>query len=133
MTEKKNSIEDIETMLDNLDPNDTPAVDAADLRAVGELASARDEIETKLRDAVIAAHNNGKTWGEIGLALGVSRQAARQRYGASASHSGLWLDKDAWGSLARSATGIRESVHGMLMTFGPPGVVEIEELAPREE
>ncbi|MGA2007216.1 MAG: sigma-70 family RNA polymerase sigma factor, partial [Solirubrobacteraceae bacterium] len=38
-----------------------------------------------LRDAVTAARNAGRSWNRIAVALGVSRQAARQRFGDKAS------------------------------------------------
>jgi hypothetical protein len=51
--------------------------------AVGQLATA----EEKLAGAVVAARRLGHSWGELGVALGVTRQAAQQRFGKSA---GLW-------------------------------------------
>jgi hypothetical protein len=35
---------------------------------------------TGLRPLVARARANGRSWGEIGIALGVSRQAARERF-----------------------------------------------------
>lgn len=67
--------------LDSLDPSETPAEDPRDLRriglALGEVAAAERELE----DAVAAARDNGRSWGDIAMALGVSKQAARERYG----------------------------------------------------
>ncbi len=37
-------------------------------------------IDGRERDAVRRAHAEGRTWGEIGRCLGMSRQAARQRF-----------------------------------------------------
>ena len=51
--------------------------------AVGQLATA----EEQLAGAVVAARRLGHSWGELGVALGVTRQAAQQRFGKSA---GLW-------------------------------------------
>jgi hypothetical protein len=42
------------------------------------------EAETRIREAVAAAHANGRSWARIGMVLGVSRQAARERYGQDA-------------------------------------------------
>lgn len=36
--------------------------------------------EAKLREAVEVARAHGRSWNEIAVALGVSRQAARQRF-----------------------------------------------------
>lgn len=75
---------DAEAWLDALDPSVTPAEDPRDLRrigvALGEVATAEGE----LADAVADARHNGRSWGEIALVLGVSKQAARQRYGEAA-------------------------------------------------
>src|SRR4051794_1019450 len=37
-------------------------------------------IDRRERDAVRRARSEGRTWGEIGRCLGISRQAARQRF-----------------------------------------------------
>src|SRR5437764_371648 len=44
--------------------------------AVGQLATA----EEQLAGAVVAARHLGHSWGELGVALGVTRQAAQQRF-----------------------------------------------------
>src|SRR5881296_2587038 len=51
--------------------------------AVGQLATA----EEQLAGVVVAARGLGHSWGELGVALGVTRQAAPQRFGRS---PGLW-------------------------------------------
>jgi hypothetical protein len=70
---------DAEAWLDQLDPDATTA-EISDLRAVtaamNKIAAAQADLET----AVIAARANGRSWGVIAIALGTSRQAARQRY-----------------------------------------------------
>lgn len=69
-----------EAWLDSLDPATTPAQDPADLRRIGlalrELADNHREVD----DAVVAARATGRSWAQIGLVLGISRQAARERY-----------------------------------------------------
>ena len=70
-----------ETWLDSLDPETTPAEDIADLQAVAAAVNDRDAAEQRVREAVDAARANGRSWGRIGIALGVSRQAAHERYG----------------------------------------------------
>lgn len=82
--ELEQAANDAEAWLDSLDPAVTPAEDPTDLRRVGlalrELADKQREVD----EAVAAARANGRNWGEIGLVLGVSRQAARERYGQAA-------------------------------------------------
>lgn len=51
-----------------------------DLQAVAEASEAVSSDEQRLRDAVHTARARGRSWNEIGVALGVSRQAARQRF-----------------------------------------------------
>lgn len=54
--------------------------DTTDLR---ELAEAVDRVRTdeaRVRELVARARAHSRSWGEIGIALGVSRQAARERF-----------------------------------------------------
>lgn len=78
---------DAEAWLDGLDPATLagPEADASDLRRIGRALSAAAEGERELAAAVAAARANGRTWGQIAVVLGVSKQAARQRYGQRAS------------------------------------------------
>ena len=52
-----------------------------DLQSLEELCRTRGEIEASIAVLVAALQSLGADWGVIGRALGVSRQAARQRYG----------------------------------------------------
>ncbi|HYR61065.1 MAG TPA: hypothetical protein VET24_00275 [Actinomycetota bacterium] len=47
--------------------------------AVGRVRAAEEE----LADSVAAARRLGHSWGELGTALGVTRQAAQQRFGSA--------------------------------------------------
>lgn len=53
----------------------------AGLQALEELCQDRRQIEESIAEQVAALSRLGADWGVIGRALGVSRQAARQRYG----------------------------------------------------
>jgi hypothetical protein len=70
-----------EAWLDSLDPATTPAEDPADLRRIGIALTHLADDERELADAVSQARRNGRSWGMIAMALGVSKQAARKRYG----------------------------------------------------
>lgn len=54
--------------------------DLADLRAIGAAVAAVASAELTLEEAVQSARERGRHWGEIGQALGISKQAARERY-----------------------------------------------------
>lgn len=50
--------------------------------ALYDAERAREASERAVREAVEACRADGWTWERIGNVLGVSRQAAQQRYGA---------------------------------------------------
>ena len=54
--------------------------DATDLRAIAETVDGVRAGEARLRELVALARANDRSWGQIGIALGVSRQAARERF-----------------------------------------------------
>lgn len=66
---------------ETLDPDVTRADDLSDLRAVATAAEATHQDEARLRGAVEAARAHGRSWNYIAVAIGVSRQATRQRFG----------------------------------------------------
>ncbi|MGH9039865.1 MAG: sigma-70 family RNA polymerase sigma factor [Acidimicrobiia bacterium] len=68
-----------EAWLDQLDP-DTTVEDVADLRAIINAVKGVAGAQADLDTAVLSARAVGRSWGVIALALGISRQAARQRY-----------------------------------------------------
>jgi len=69
-----------EDWLDTLDPAATKAGDTTDLRSIAAAADTVYAAEARLRETVEIARAHGRSWGRIGMALGVSRQAARQRF-----------------------------------------------------
>jgi len=71
-----------EEWLDRMDPAVIrDAEDPVYLRRVGQALNAVATAEIELADAVAAARASGRSWGIIGLVLGISRQAARERFG----------------------------------------------------
>ncbi len=78
--EIERAAERFEELADKLDPETARVVSTDDLREVAAAAQAVREDEDRLRDAVGVARAHGKSWNQIALALGVSRQAARQRF-----------------------------------------------------
>ncbi|UNX55671.1 hypothetical protein MF406_05340 [Georgenia sp. TF02-10] len=73
-----------EAWLDSLDPATAPAEDPADLRRLGVALRTVAEQRGELEDAVAAARAHGRSWAEIGLVLGVSSHAVRERFGGTA-------------------------------------------------
>ena len=75
---------DAEAWLDKLDPSalETPAADATDLRRIGTALAAVASAEGELAEAVRLSRAHGRSWTDIAIVLGVSREAARKRYGA---------------------------------------------------
>lgn len=69
-----------ETGLYDLDPAVTPARDASHFRAIIAANEAVASAEDELREAVRAARVAGESWTVIGAALGVTKQAAQQRF-----------------------------------------------------
>ena len=68
-----------EQLVDELDPATTPVDHTDDLRQVAALSEAVRADEARLRGAIEAARAHGRSWNQIAVALGGSRQAARQR------------------------------------------------------
>jgi hypothetical protein len=74
-----------EQWAENVDPATIRWQEAPELVAVAQAADSVRADEARLRDAVATARNAGSSWNRIAIALGVSRQAARQRFGDKAS------------------------------------------------
>ena len=69
-----------EKLADELDPATTEIDHTDDLRDIAGASKAARADEVRLREAVSVARARGRSWNHIALALGVSRQAARQRF-----------------------------------------------------
>lgn len=67
-------------LADELDPATAEVDQTDDLRAIAAVSEAVREDEARLREAVEVARANDWSWNQIAVALGVSRQAARQRF-----------------------------------------------------
>lgn len=67
--------------LDSVEPNRSDARDASRMRRIIAAREAVDAASEELAEAVAAARDAGDTWAMIGVALGITRQAAYQRFG----------------------------------------------------
>ncbi|HEX4435357.1 MAG TPA: hypothetical protein VH061_01055 [Solirubrobacteraceae bacterium] len=71
-------------LAEDFDPAGVPMDDTTDLRTLAEAVDGVRAGEAHVRELVARARVNGRSWGEIGIALGVSRQAARERFAEKA-------------------------------------------------
>lgn len=69
-----------EQRADELDPDAAKVDRTDDLRQVAAISETLRAEEAQLRETVNVARVNGRSWNQIAVALGVSRQAARQRF-----------------------------------------------------
>jgi hypothetical protein len=72
-------------LADKLDPAAAEVEHTDDLRQIAAAAEAVRVDDARLREAVLLARARGRSWNHIALALGVSRQAARQRFSGKAA------------------------------------------------
>jgi hypothetical protein len=56
-------------------------VATGDIEAITDLASLADQVDTAIRDAITGLRVTGYSWADIAARLGVTRQAAQQRWG----------------------------------------------------
>jgi len=56
-------------------------VATGDIEALTRMTALADDVETAIRNAVIGLREHGYSWADIGTRLGVTRQAAQQRWG----------------------------------------------------
>ena len=69
-----------EQLAEELEPETARVLVTDDLRGVAEAAQTVRDDEARLREAVQLARAHGRSLNQVAVALGVSRQAARQRF-----------------------------------------------------
>jgi hypothetical protein len=67
-------------LAEELDPETAKVLVTEDLRGIADAAQTVREDEARLREAVEVARAHGRSWNQVAVALGVSRQATRQRF-----------------------------------------------------
>jgi DNA-directed RNA polymerase specialized sigma24 family protein len=72
--------ERFEELAEELDPETAKVLVTEDLHGIADAAQTVRQDEARLREAVEVARAHGRSWNQIAVALGVSRQAARQRF-----------------------------------------------------
>ena len=78
--EIERAAERFEKLADELDPEAARVLVTEDLRGIADAAQTVRDDEARLLQAVEIARAQGKSWNQVAVALGVSRQAARQRF-----------------------------------------------------
>ena len=89
-----------EKLADELDPATVEVERTEDLRAIAAVSEAVRADEARLREAVEVARAHDRSWNQIAVALGVSRQAAWQRF---TEPSLRWMARQ-WPSSVRGET-----------------------------
>lgn len=64
-----------------VDADDLVEVDSSALQRITELTDQRAAVDGELTEAVMTARIDGHSWAKIAVMLGVTKQAAQQRYG----------------------------------------------------
>jgi hypothetical protein len=59
-----------------------------DIDAITDMAQLSGDLDNAIRLAVNGLRSRGYSWAEIGTRLGVTRQAAQQRWGSAAQQQG---------------------------------------------
>ena len=83
--EIERAAERFERLAEDLRPAHVKVHSTDDLRQVAVASDAVRADELRLREAVLSARAHGRSWNQISVALGVSRQAARQRFADKAN------------------------------------------------
>ncbi len=78
--EIEHAAERFERLAEELEPESASVLVTDDLHGVAEAAQTVRDDEARLRAAVELARAHGRSWNQVAVALGVSRQAARQRF-----------------------------------------------------
>jgi DNA-directed RNA polymerase specialized sigma24 family protein len=70
-----------EAWSEHIDADDLVTVDSSALQRIAELADQSAALDEALAEAVMTARLGGHSWSKIATMLGVTKQAAQQRYG----------------------------------------------------
>lgn len=85
------------------EPDGTQVEHLGDLQAVAAAAAAVQSAQASLVKSVAVSRGRGRSWNELAVALNVSRQAARQRYGTTSDGSKNPKADRRWAATSRKA------------------------------
>ncbi|MBK6311913.1 MAG: hypothetical protein IPF42_15570 [Candidatus Microthrix sp.] len=77
----------LEVWAENVEFEDLKEAETGSLRAIAKVVDQRNAVADELWAAVRAARQDGRSWSEIATMLGVSKQAAQQKYGPMSAAS----------------------------------------------
>ena len=69
----------LEAWADTVEPEELVVADTDALRVIAEIAERREELDADLVEAVCSARQARRSWSEIGVTLGESKQAAQRK------------------------------------------------------
>lgn len=75
----------LEAWSERVEAHELREADTSALRVIAELIDQRAHVDDEITAAVRAARLAKRSWSEIGMMLGVSKQAAQRKYGAKLS------------------------------------------------
>lgn len=64
----------------NVTTSELVRVETSELQRIADVAERRNALDDELTAVVNAARRSGRSWSEIGMMLGVSKQAAQRKY-----------------------------------------------------
>jgi hypothetical protein len=63
-------------------------VAAGDIEAIADMAAVADEVAVAMHHAIYGLRSIGYSWADVALRLGITRQAAQQRWGSPSREPG---------------------------------------------
>jgi hypothetical protein len=78
----------LESWADRVVPEDLELADTEALQVIADLDRERAELDRELTEAIREARQAKHSWSEIGAMLGVSKQAAQQKYAKAVEGKG---------------------------------------------
>ena len=75
----------LEKWANTVDTSELKTAETQALRTIAQLVDQRMEVDEQITEAVISARESQRSWFEIGMMLGVSKQAAQRKYSSKVS------------------------------------------------
>ena len=89
MNPREERADALERWAERVEPDTLRRAEPQALEVIAELAALRDRTNRELATLVAKAREAGFSWSQIGAELGVSKQAAQQRYGTRSPETSM--------------------------------------------